>query len=99
MIFKYFRPKILRKKWHFLLKTKLNYVCIILIITLVFEKNAENNYHNIDPRSTQSLLMSLAPKISGQLLERKAFEEKPLPVTHGRVFSRRQRVSLQVRIR
>jgi hypothetical protein len=38
--FKYFRQKIQRKNGRFWLKTKLNYICKILIMTLVFEKNA-----------------------------------------------------------
>jgi hypothetical protein len=38
--FKDFRRKIQRKKWRFWLKTKLCKLCKILIITLVFEKNA-----------------------------------------------------------
>jgi hypothetical protein len=39
MILKIFSPKNRRQNWRFLLKTKLNYANI-LIITLVFEKNA-----------------------------------------------------------
>jgi hypothetical protein len=39
MIFSIFLPKKSAKKWSFWLKTKLNYAKI-LIITLVFEKNA-----------------------------------------------------------
>jgi hypothetical protein len=39
MIFKIFWPKNLAKNWRFLLKTKLNYAKIVIII-LVFDKNA-----------------------------------------------------------
>jgi hypothetical protein len=39
MIFKYFCQKIQRKNWRFLAQNKAK-ICKILIITLVFEKNA-----------------------------------------------------------
>jgi hypothetical protein len=57
--YKYFRRKIQRKNWRFLIQNKAK-LCKILIITLVFEKNAnffvrrklskiaENCDHNID---------------------------------------------------
>jgi hypothetical protein len=58
---KKFSPKNSAKNWHFRLKTKLGKLCKILLITLVFEKNAnffrqilskisENCDHNIDLR-------------------------------------------------
>jgi hypothetical protein len=61
MIFKYFCGKNQRKKLAFLTQNKAE-ICKMLIITLVFEKNAnflgrkllkiaENFDHNMDPRS------------------------------------------------
>jgi hypothetical protein len=68
--FKYFRRKVWRKYWRFLLKLLLVFAKIV-IITLVFEKNAnffcrklaqiaENYDHNIDPSST----LRRAPNLS-----------------------------------
>jgi hypothetical protein len=90
MIFKYFRRKIKRKNWRFLLKLLLFFAKIV-IITLVFDKNAnffaENCYHNIDPmfacwrisfvdlRQCNDHYFGRLSPISG---EKKAFLVKPI---------------------
>jgi hypothetical protein len=77
MIFLNFSKNFRRKNWRFWLKTKLNYaklafftqnkakLCKILIITLVFEKNA--NFFTKNCRKSQKIVSITWPQIGRSL--------------------------------